>query len=187
LRHLPERIDLYDVIPERFHYAKLEDLPAPLVRKYEERPEDKGLLLWGPPGRGKTHAMSAFLFDLHLNGHKVARIEYEMLCLRIRDTFKPGSADTELSVIRPYINAEVLCIEDLGTTVSTGAQESDFSLRTFLVLLDQRLEWCRPTFITTNKSVEELGKSFDPRVASRLCQACEVVQLTGRDRRKGQA
>jgi len=37
---------------------------------------------------------------------------------------------------------------------------------------------------TTNKSVEELGKTFDERVASRLLQACRVVKLTGADKRK---
>jgi len=37
---------------------------------------------------------------------------------------------------------------------------------------------------TTNKSLEELGKTFDQRLASRLLQACEVVKLTGGDKRK---
>jgi DNA replication protein DnaC len=39
------------------------------------------------------------------------------------------------------------------------------------------------TFVTTNKSVEELARSFDQRIASRLQQACEVVQIRGRDKR----
>ncbi|MBN1508747.1 MAG: hypothetical protein JW955_18000 [Sedimentisphaerales bacterium] len=72
----------------------------------------------------------------------------------------------------------------MGTTVRWDKQESDFSLRTFLVLLDQRLEACRPTFITTNKPLEQLGESFDDRTASRLIQACRIVKLEGRDRRQ---
>lgn len=77
-----------------------------------------------------------------------------------------------------------LFIEDVGTTVSLDKQESDFSLRTFLVLLDQRLEACQPTFITTNKTLEQLGRCFDDRIASRLIQACKIIKLTGADRRR---
>ena len=77
-----------------------------------------------------------------------------------------------------------LFIEDVGTTVSLDKQESDFSLRTFLVLLDQRLEACQPTFVTTNKALEQLGRCFDDRIASRLIQACRIVKLTGADRRR---
>lgn len=121
-----------------------------------------------------------------LKGKSVERISYEVLCLRLRDTYKTGSTKTELDVIKPLIEAEKVFVEDVGTTVSGGKQETDFSLRTFLVLLDQRLEQCRATFITTNKSVEELSKSFDPRVASRLQQACEIIQLLGKDRRAKQ-
>lgn len=127
--------------------------------------------------------MCAFASDLWDNGWQVVRVAYDMLMLQIRDTYKPGAKQTELGVIQPLIDAEKLIIEDVGVTVSVGAQESDFSLRTFLVLLDQRLEHCRATYITSNKSVEEIGKSFDARVASRLRQACEIVQLTGKDRR----
>ena len=36
---------------------------------------------------------------------------------------------------------------------------------------------------TINKSVKELGKTFDERIASRLLQARQVVKLTGGDKR----
>ena len=140
-------------------------------------------MLWGKQGVGKSYAMACLMRKFVVNGKNVARITHEMLCLQLRDTYKPGSTKTELDVIKPLLSVDKLFIEDVGTTVSTGQQESDFSLRTFLVLLDQRLENCKPIFITTNKCVEELGKSFDQRIASRLQQACEIVQLMGKDRR----
>ena len=64
-----------------------------------------------------------------------------------------------------------------------GQQESDFSLRTLLVLLDHRIEQNLATFVTTNKTIEDLAWSFDQRVASRLRQACEIVEIRGADRR----
>ena len=74
-----------------------------------------------------------------------------------------GKGRSERGLVKRYQDVDKLLIEDVGTTVGTGSQESDFSLRTFLLILDHRLEHCKPTFITTNKSVDELGKSFDER------------------------
>lgn len=147
-------------------------------------PDDKGLYLWGEPGRGKTHACCASVRHLWTQGWDVAHISYEMLALRIRDSYTSGSKTSELAVITPLLGVGKLVVEDVGTTVSIGQQESEFSLRTFLLLLDQRLEQCLATFVTTNKSVEELGKTFDQRVASRLLQACQVVKLMGEDKRR---
>ena len=167
------------------HYAKAElsDLPESLVETFLALPDDKGLYLWGEPGRGKTHSCCAFVRHLWNEGWDVARISYEMLALRIRDSYSPGSKTSELAIITPLLSVGKLVVEDVGTTVSIGQQESEFSLRTFLLLLDQRLEGSLATFVTTNKSVEELGKTFDERVASRLLQVCEVVKLTGGDKR----
>jgi DNA replication protein DnaC len=126
--------------------------------------------------------MCAFLKSLWCQGWDVARTSYEILALQVRDTFKPGSRTTEMDVLRPLLSASKLVIEDVGS-VSAGQQESEFSLRTFLVLLDQRIEQCLATFMTSNRSIEELGRSFDQRVSSRLQQACEVVHITGSDKR----
>jgi DNA replication protein DnaC len=172
------------VIPPLFALARLEHLPAKLVEKIKALPETKGLMFWGPAGRGKSYALSAIAREYILQGFIVARTTYEMLCLRLRDSFKAKSTCTELSIIQPYLEAEKLIIEDVGTTKSEGGQESDFSVRTILVLIDYRLENCLPTFITTNRPVEELEKTFDARVSSRLIQACEIVKLSGDDRRK---
>ena len=163
--------------------AKLQDLSDKLQEKIQQLPEDKGLLLWGITGVGKSYAMAALMRHFFVEGFDIVQVSYEMLCLQVRDTFKAGSIKGEIDVINPLLATDKLFIEDVGTTVSIGQQESDFSLRTFLVILDKRLRNCKPTFITTNKNVEELGKSFDPRIASRLQQACEIVHLTGEDRR----
>ncbi len=160
---------------------------SPGVRRVVDAlPVWKGLFLWSPSGVGKTYAMAAIARRLIWRGRTVARASYEMLCLEIRDTFKPKATETEYGVIKKYLEPEVLFIEDVGTTKSIGEQESDFSRRTFLVLLDQRMEHCRATFITSNKNVGDLADSFDSRIASRIQQACEVRFLEGPDRRTEQ-
>jgi DNA replication protein DnaC len=172
------------VVPKLYLGARQEHLADALRRAMGELRADEGLLLWGPPGAGKTYAMAALARRYLVAGYAVQRIGFEMLLLLIRDSYKPASKETELGIVQPLIDADKLFIEDVGTTVSLDKQESDFSLRTFLVLLDQRLEACRPTFVTTNKALEHLGRCFDGRVASRLIQACRIVKLEGRDRRQ---
>jgi len=171
------------LIPTLFQEARIEHLSEALQARLKFLPDNKGLFLWGKQGVGKSYAMAALMREFILKGSNIARISYEMLCLQLRDTYKPRSPRTELDVVNPLLIVDKLFIEDVGTTVSAGQQESDFSLRTFLVLLNQRLEACKPTFITTNKNIEELGRSFDQRVASRLQEACEIIHLTGEDRR----
>ena len=172
------------VIPPRYLEARLEHLPSKLQEKIKNLGDNRGLLLWGRPGVGKTYAMAALARDYISQGFLVARTGYEMLCLQLRDTFKSKAAETELSVIKPLLLADKVFVEDIGTTKSEGNIESDFSVRTLLVLLDYRLESCLPIFLTTNRPVEELGRTFDERIASRLIQACEVIKLTGEDKRE---
>ena len=177
---------LEGVIPERYRAARMEQLPKAIVAAAGSLHADQGLLLWGSPGVGKTHSLCAITRQLYLDGWDVDRITYEMLMLHIRQTYEPGSGRSELDVLKPLIAVDKLILEDVGATTSIGQQESDFSLRTFLIILDQRLERCLATFVSTNKSVEELGRSFDLRIASRLQEACRIIKLEGGDRRRRQ-
>jgi len=176
--------DWQSEIPERYGSATLADLPKPLQERFFGLPTDKGFFLWGVPGVGKTHAMCAFAKDLWTQGWEFRRITYEQLCLDIRGTYDGTTELSERTILERLWTVPKLFIEDVGVTVSLGHQESDFSLRTFTTLLDQRLEQCKATFITSNKSLEALATSFDERVASRLCQACDVVCVKGADRRR---
>ena len=115
-------------------------------------------------------------------GFTVRRIHYESLCLQLRDTFKPRSSQTEWDIFDPLLKADMLFVEDLGAGKNLAASETDFSARTFLVLLDMRLEECRPTFITTNKSPENLGKSFGGRIGDRL-RMFHIFKLGPKSRR----
>ncbi len=172
-----------DEIPPRYHGATLDDLPEGITEAFHALPDDRGLFLWGQPGRGKTHAMCALAKQFWHGGWDFRRITYERLSLDIRATFGSGNGESEQVVLEPLWTVPKLFIEDVGVTVSLGQQESDFSLRTLVTLLDIRLEWCRATFATSNKPIEAIAESFDGRVASRLCEACEIIEITGHDRR----
>lgn len=159
----------------------MDDLRNSLQAEFS-RDNDTGTFLWGEPGRGKTYAMAVLAKKFISEGFIVRRIHYEELCLKLRDTMNPKATQTEWSIIEPLISCDKLFVEDVGTSKGIGAQESDFSKRTFLVILDLRLERHRPTFITSNKSVENLGVSFDDRVSDRLGMF-KVFKMSGESRR----
>lgn len=170
------------IVRPRYANATLKTLPSALCTALLGAKEGESIYLWGPPGTGKTWAMAAMARHRIENGYRVHREGWERLCLRIRGTFSPRAVETEWTVIEPLIAADTLIIEDIGTTVSAGRQESDFSLRVLLVILDSRSEDMLETLITSNKPLEEIESSFDPRIASRLRQGL-IIQKTGKDKR----
>jgi DNA replication protein DnaC len=176
-----QEILLLETVPERYIKAEIAKLPHALQAVFSKE-IDTGILLWGAAGVGKTYAMSALAKKYITEGFTVERIHYELLCLRLRDTFNPKAIQTEWGIIQPFLNCDKLFIEDVGTTKSIGSLESDFSLKTFLVLLDMRLEHYRPTFVTSNKSVENLASSFDERIGDRL-RIFNVFRLGGKSKR----
>lgn len=177
------RQSLSKVIPPLFAGAHLRSLSKAAKEALLSFDSKIGLVLFGPVGRGKSFALCALARHFILKRKKVVRVSYEMLCLQIRDTYKQGSRLTELDVIRPMMDCDCLIIEDIGSTTSIGRNESDFSNRTIFVLLDSRLEACRPTFISTNKSRKNLEASFDERIASRL-GLFKWIGIGGEDKRK---
>jgi len=169
-----------EVVPQRYCMARLDHLGKGLYEALNKH-IDAGVLLWGGSGTGKTYAMTALARKYFYEGYRVRRVHYESLCLQLRDTFKPRGTQTEWGILEPLLAADMLFVEDIGAGKSIGAQETDFSARTFLVLLDMRLEECRPTFITSNKSPENLG--FGERIADRL-HLFKVFKLGPKSRRQ---
>ncbi len=172
---------ILEIVPERYLQAKISDLPLKMQQLFNGE-IDNGVFLWGTTGSGKTYALSALAKKYVTEGYAVTRLHYELLCLKLRDTFNSKATQTEWQVIEPLLNCDKLFIEDAGASRSLGNQESDHSVRTFTILLDIRLEHCRPTFISSNKSLENISKSFDERVGDRL-KLFDILNMDGESKR----
>jgi DNA replication protein DnaC len=170
------------IIPKRYQQARLNQLGKRFKEQLLSYDKTTGLILFGPVGTGKTRAICALLRSLIASGLKCDRIGYEELCLAIRDTYKSKSLSSELDVLNRYRKADVLVIEDLGSSRPIGSAESDFSLRAIYSILDKRLEWQQQTLITTNKTMINLRTSFDERIASRLSMM-KSIGVGGKDKR----
>jgi len=176
-----KKLAILETVPARYINAEIADL-SPKIQKTFAAKIENGMLLWGAVGSGKSYAMSVLAKKYITEGYFVTRLHYEMLCLKLRDTFNSKATQTEWQVIEPLLNCDKLFIEDVGASRSLGNQESDHSVRTFTILLDIRLEHFRPTFITSNKSLENISESFDERVGDRL-KLFTILNMDGESRR----
>jgi DNA replication protein DnaC len=79
----------------------MEQLPKAIIAAARSLRTDQGLLLWGSPGEGKTYSLCAITRQLYFDGWDVKRTTWDMLCLKIRDTFSHGESEIESGEIGP--------------------------------------------------------------------------------------
>ena len=176
--------------------AKL--LTQGFVRDYPAT--EKGLLLMGPSGVGKTHLAVAALKELLRRGHSGLFCDYRELLKEIQASYNPASESTEMKILEPIRAAEVLVLDDLG-----ASKPSTWVLDMIGLLLNARYNEQRVTILTTNYcdetpgpelgarlpggqrvAVKEdtLGDRIGARMRSRLYEMCRTVELHAPDFRR---
>jgi len=114
------------------------------ARKYPAASET-GLLLMGSCGVGKTHLAVAALKKLMQRGHEARYYDYRELLKEIQSSYSPDNPITELGVLEPVFQTEVLLIDDLG-----ASKPSQWALETIGHILNKRYNDKRVTLLTTN-------------------------------------
>jgi len=138
------------------------------------------VFIWGDIGVGKTYLMSILIKAFMRLGYNCIRINFDSFCCRLRSTFTPRAKETEWDLIELLTDVDKLFIDDLGLR---SQEETGFSYQTLYAILNKRQERMLPTYVCTNKSIEQLAITFDDRIASRLSSAVSI-HLEGKDRRK---
>ena len=202
-------------IPKRYEHCELSNFdfdgphrslaPARMAacRFVEEYPLDNhtGLLLIGSVGAGKTHLAVGILKELtRTKGAHCLFYDYRELLKEIQNSYNNSVQATELEVLRPVFEAEVLVLDELGAVKPT-----EWVWDTVSLILNTRYNDQRTTIITTNfedeaeqatggggefararraARAETLGDRIGERMRSRLHEMCRVVRVEGSDYRQ---
>ena len=200
-------------IPPRYQactLASFESLNDSLVnalwaarRFVEDYPMEKmGMLLVGPIGVGKTHLAVGVIQELiRSKGISCLFCDYRELLKEIQNSYNPSVQTTELEVLRPVFDTEVLVLDELG-----AVRPTEWVWDTVSHVLNYRYNEKKTTIVTTNfpdqpprkepgprksfsqseqariaNAEETLGDRVTERMRSRLHETCRVSTLEGMD------
>jgi DNA replication protein DnaC len=166
------------------------------VENYPIETAGKGLLLTGSIGVGKTHLAVSILKSLVAErGATGLFFDYRDLLKQVQNSYNNKVSATELEVLAPVFDAEVLVLDELGASKPT-----DWVWDTVAHILNTRYNDRRTTIITTNYAnagplgtengprgvmrEETLGDRIGERMRSRLQEMCVVVEMQGEDFRQ---
>lgn len=167
------------------------------VKSYPWDTGGNGLLLTGSIGVGKTHLAVGILQALIAErGARGVFFDYRDLLKQVQNSYNRGVETTEMDILKPVFEAEVLVLDELGANKPT-----EWVWDTVAHILNTRYNDRRTTIITTNYAnlppggvemsgaraavrEETLGDRIGERMRSRLQEMCVVVEMTGGDFRQ---
>ena len=145
---------------------------------------DKGLLLFGPHGVGKTHLAVGILKEvIRTKGARGFFFETRELLKLVRDTYNRANEETEMDVLAPVLDADLLVLDDLG-----AEKTSEWVQETLGLVVNTRYNARRATIFTSNlvdspDNTDPQGFIFQlgARTRSRLVEMCDWVEIQGAD------
>ena len=147
---------------------------------------ERGLLLMGNVGVGKTHLAVSILKGLTERGFNCLFYEFGALLKEIQGSYNPVSKASELSVLSPVLEAEILVLDELGASKPT-----DWVRDTMAHVINTRYNNKKLTIFTTNhldspksQREETLEDRIGVRLRSRLFEMCKTISISGEDFRK---
>jgi DNA replication protein DnaC len=192
--HIPKR---YDDCTFLNYYPQGDVFSAPSVTQrnalmqsqnfVKEYPNlDIGLLFIGPCGVGKTHLATAIISSLiQLKGISCLFYDFRDLLKEIQDSYNPVSNNSELRVLAPVYEAEVLVLDELG-----AAKPTDWVRDTMTQIINKRYNDKKATIFTSNyldgpqgDREESLTDRVGVRLRSRLHEMCKMIEIAGDDYR----
>jgi DNA replication protein DnaC len=169
-------------------------------RFVDEYPTDFGLLFLGPTGVGKTHLAVAVLRELMLRkGVECLFYDFRDLLKEIQDSYNPVSQTSELRILQPVLDVEVLLLDELA-----APNPSDWVKETLTYVINSRYNQKKVTLITTTlplgeavsrreirapsgevlPEVERTLSQLGSTLRSRLYEMCKLVEMNSDDYRK---
>lgn len=147
---------------------------------------DRGLLLTGTVGVGKTHLAVSILKGLTERGFGCLFYEFGALLKEIQDSYNPSTQTSELKVLAPILETEILVLDEIGASKPT-----EWVRDTMAHIINARYNDQKLTIFTTNylderrsERDETLEDRIGVRLRSRLFEMCRTVSIIGEDYRR---
>lgn len=185
-------------IPSRFMHCSFDNfdtLQPSLYRALlnakrfvEEYPVvDVGLIFLGSCGVGKTHLAVSALKELIKKGVPGLFYDFRDLLKEIQDSYNPNTHTSELKILAPVFDAEVLVLDELGASKPT-----EWVQETMTHIINKRYNEKKVTIFTSNyldmpigtAYAETLTERVGVRLRSRLYEMCRRILIEGDDYRK---
>ena len=145
-----------------------------LMRDWCHSDFNKNLVfLSGQTGVGKTHlarCMAKELIDLN-------KVVLLTTSFAMNQDFLKSYASKDLDekdyILKKYLNAEILFIDDLGTEL----RQPGITVNYLYMILNERKVNKRPTIITSNLTLADLQDYYDERISSRITDLSTSICL----------
>ncbi|MBX2800052.1 MAG: ATP-binding protein [Myxococcales bacterium] len=185
-------------VPKGRHQTAVLAAVSKYLASYDPRADNRGLILYGQVGRGKTHLLVGLLRDLVFHhGARVKFVEFSHLLADLKSGFDVGRGMAAL--IDPLVEVDVLAIDELGK-----GRNTEFEGTVLDELVSRRYNAVRPILATTNfapgssgasvanAASVQLGTGPSPmlsdrvgeRVYSRLRETSDFIEVQGEDHRE---
>jgi DNA replication protein DnaC len=170
------------MIPIRYQNANWNEVPKQIrqaiINVYTT---NGGLYIHGDVGTGKTYICWA-LYNYMNRRQQDCPVIYNVVDLinEIRQEFGRETYDKRYPD-QDLVDIEiprVAILDDLG-----AEKKSDFVTETLYRIINQRYIHHMPTIFTSNHTLDQLADHIGERSASRIVEMCEIIELTGGDRR----
>jgi DNA replication protein DnaC len=169
----PEPNNMSQIRAQKYAQTLVSDYPA----------VDRGLMLMGPVGVGKTHLAVGIIKSLTEKGIPGMFHEFGLLLKKIQSTYNNSSEATESSIVDPLLSTEVLVLDELG-----AAKPTEWVRDIMMLIINTRYNEKRLTIVTTNyldeptnPREETLEDRIGVRLRSRLYGMCKTLHITGQD------
>jgi DNA replication protein DnaC len=148
---------------------------------------DVGLLFFGRCGVGKTHLAVAALKELIKKGSQGLFYDFRDLLKEIQDSYNPNTHTSELKILAPVFEADVLVLDELGASKPT-----EWVQETMTHIINKRYNEKKVTIFTSNYMDMPIGSAYDEtltdrvgvRLRSRLHEMCKPILIEGDDYRE---
>ena len=142
------------------------------IEKYDKK-TSKGLYFYGHAGSGKTHLVAS-IGNALIEKARPRFVSVPELLLRL----KKGFSDNHDEYLDTISYTQLLILDDIGSEKPT-----EWVQEILFVIIDRRYTNFLPTLFTSNLSLDQLKDRLGRRIASRIAEMSEVVELRPSDYR----